>query len=63
MTTKAEVEKDLKKTKNKLLWESNRRRNTLERIGSLRAWAVFSEIPGDIRTELVSKIDEIINRS
>jgi len=64
MTTKAEVEKDLKKTKNKLLWESNRRRNTLTSIGSLRRWVVENgDIPGDLRTQLTGKIDEIINRS
>ncbi len=63
MTTKLETEKELSKTQNKLLWESNRRRNTLEALGSLRSWAVFSTIPGDLRTTLVSKIDEIINRS
>jgi hypothetical protein len=62
-TTKAQVEKELSKTKNKLLWESNRRRNVLTSLGSLRRWAVESHLPGDMRTELVSKIDEIINRS
>ena len=62
-TTKAQVEKELSKTKNKLLWESNRRRNVLTSLGSLRRWAVESGIPADMRTELVSKIDEIINRS
>ena len=63
MTTKAQVERELSKTQNKLLWESNRRKNTLAEISSLRSWAVFSEISGDLRTTLVSKIDEIINRS
>ena len=63
MTTKLETEKELSKIQNKLLWESNRRKNTLAAIGSLRSWAVFSTIPDDLRTTLVSKIDEIINRS
>ena len=63
MATKSETEKELSKTQNKLLWESNRRRNTLEAISNLRSWAVFSTIPGDLRTQLVGKIDEIINRS
>jgi hypothetical protein len=63
MATKSETERELSKTQNKLLWESNRRKNTLEAISNLRSWAVFSEIPGDLRTQLVSKIDEIINRS
>ena len=63
MATKSETEKELSKTQNKLLWESNRRKNTMAAISNLRTWAVFSTIPGDLRTALVSKIDEIINRS
>ncbi len=62
--TKAEVEKELSKTKNKLLWESNRRRNTLEAISVLRSWVVYnSNISGNLRTDIVSRIDEIIDRS
>lgn len=64
MTTKAQIERDLSKTKNKLLWESNRRRNTLTAVGGLRRWIVENnEIPADLRTQIVSKIDQIINRS
>ena len=61
--TKAEVEKELSKTKNKLLWETNRRKNTLAAISTLRRWAQRSTLPADLRTELVVKIDEIIDRS
>ena len=64
MATKSETEKELSKTKNKLLWESNRRRNTLEAISVLRSWVVYNtNLSGDLRTEIVSKIDEIIDRS
>jgi hypothetical protein len=63
MATKSETEKELSKTQNKLLWETNRRKNVLFSLGGLRRWASESRLPGDLRTELVSKIDEIINRS
>ncbi len=62
--TKTEVEKELSQTKNKLLWESNRQRNTLEAIRVLRSWLVYnSNIYGHLRTDIVSKIDEISDRS
>ncbi len=63
MTTKAQVERELSKTQNKLTWETNRRKNVLSSLGGLRRWAAESSLPADMRTELVSKIDEIINRS
>ena len=64
MATKSETERELSKTKNKLKWESNRRRNTLEAVSNLRSWVVYNtKIPGDLRTEIVSKIDEVIDRS
>ncbi len=64
MATKSETERELSKTQNKLLWESNRRRNTLEAVSNLRSWVVYNtKIPGDLRTEIVSKIDEVIDRS
>ena len=63
MTTKTQVERELLKTQNKLTWETNRRKNVLSSLGGLRRWAVESTLPANLRTELVSKIDEIINRS
>ena len=63
MTTKAQVERELSKTQNKLVWETNRRSNVLSSLGGLRRWASECDLPGNLRTELVSKIDEIINRS
>ena len=64
MATKSETERELSKTQNKLLWESNRRRNTLEAISNLRSWVVYNtNISGDLRTAIVSKIDEVIDRS
>ena len=64
MATKSETERELSKTQNKLLWEANRRRNTLEAVSNLRSWVVYNtKIPGDLRTEIVSKIDEVIDRS
>ena len=64
MATKSETERELSKAQNKLLWESNRRRNTLEAVSNLRSWVVYNtKIPGDLRTEIISKIDEVIDRS
>ena len=64
MATKSETERELSKTKNKLKWESNRRRNTLEAVSNLRSWVVYNtKIGGDLRTDIISKIDEIIDRS
>ena len=58
MATKSETERELSKTQNKLLWESNRRKNTLEAISNLRSWAVFSEIPDMIHHGMGGEIQD-----
>ena len=66
--TKADVEKDLAKTENKLTWQTERRKNTLKNVGELRKWLLEATPPAKwdwlkMRTEIVARIDEVIQRS
>ena len=66
--TKAEAEKDLAKVENKLTWQTERRKNTLKRVGEMRKWLMETAPPPKwdwlkMRTEIVARLDEVIERS